>query len=165
MTVEVRNRLSVKNSRLRVNTRLLKTLATQVLELAGASAGYNLSIVLVTDMQIAELNARYHQVEGPTDILSFDYGNSEGELVISLDHVQAQAKRFRTTPGRELTLYLVHGILHLHGYDDRTLRSRRRMRAAERRLMGHLAQKMLLQGVVLKLITKVSGTRSKHFIA
>ena len=165
MIVEICNRLPVKRSKLRVDTDLLKTLAIHSLELAGAAVKYHLSIVLVTDKQIAVLNARYHQVQGPTDILSFDYGNDEGELVISLEHVQTQAKRFRTTPGRELTLYLVHGILHLHGYDDRTLRSRRRMRAAERRLMRLMARKLPLQDVVLKQIANLSRKRNKRLIA
>jgi probable rRNA maturation factor len=58
-----------------------------------------------------------------------------GELVISTEQAIANARRFRTTPARELTLYVVHGILHLHGYDDRTPAQRRRMRAAERRFL------------------------------
>jgi probable rRNA maturation factor len=164
MIVEVRNRLPAKHSKIRVDTDLLKTLAIHSLELAGAAAKYHLGVALVTDKQIAVLNARYHHVQGPTDILSFDYGNSEGELVISLDHVWTQTKRFRTTPGRELTLYLIHGILHLHGHEDCTPHGRRRMRAAERRLMKSLARKTPLQGVVVKEITKSSGARSKHFI-
>jgi probable rRNA maturation factor len=130
-----------------VDTRLLKALAARALELAGAAANYNLSIVLVDDRQIATLNARFHHVQSPTDVLSFDYGPSEGELVISLERVRAQAHRFRTTPARELALYVSHGILHLHGYNDHSPRERRRMRAAERRLMNHLDRDREMQGL------------------
>jgi probable rRNA maturation factor len=134
MSVAVRSR----QRRLRVNTQLLREIAQHALECAGAGNN-NLSIVLVSDTQIAELNARFHHTEGPTDILSFDYGDSTAELVISAERVLVQANRYRTTPGRELALYVVHGILHLLGHDDRTPRQRARMRAAERRLLTQLA--------------------------
>ena len=99
-----------------------------------------LSIVLVSDRQMAELNLRYHHTPGPTDILTFDYGGGTGELIISVDHAVSQARRYRTTPARELALYVVHGILHLAGYDDGTPAQRRRMRTAERRWLSR-AQK------------------------
>ena len=125
MTVEVRNR-----QRRRVNTRQLRQLAERI------HTGDSLSIVLVSDREMAELNLRYHHVAGPTDILTFDYGEGQGELIISVDHAVSQARRYRTTPARELALYVVHGILHLSGYDDRTPAERQRMRAAERRLLA-----------------------------
>ena len=150
MTVEVRNRHPREPSGLRVDARLLKALATRALELAGAVANYNLSIVLVNDRQIALLNARFHHVLGPTDVLSFDYGTGHGELIISIGHVRAQAHRFHTTPSRELALYVVHGILHLHNHDDVTLRGRRRMRAEERRLMSHFGHSCMVQGLIEK---------------
>jgi probable rRNA maturation factor len=150
MTVEVRNRQPRRPSGLRVDARSLKTLATRALELAGAAANYNLSIVLVNDRQIASLNARFHHVQGPTDVLSFDYGKGHGELIISVEHVRAQARRFHTTPGRELALYVVHGILHLHGHDDLTPCDRRRMRAEERRLIRRLTRSQTLQEIILQ---------------
>lgn len=156
MTVEVRNRQRL----LKVNTVQLRQLAERALEVVGWRAtlrrgrserrarrsaplqdrfsGANLSIVLVSDRQMAELNLRYHHTDGPTDILSFDYGEGQGELVISVEHAVAQAKRFRSTPALELGLYVVHGILHLHRYDDGTPAQRRRMRSAERRLLARL---------------------------
>ena len=148
MTVEVLNRQARSPSGLKVNTRLLTSLATRALELAGADTDYNLSIVLVGDSQIASLNSRFHHVEGPTDVLSFDYGIRHGELIISTGRVRTQARRFRTTPGNELTLYVVHGILHLNGYDDRTAASRRRMQARERRLIKCLAPRPVMQRLV-----------------
>jgi probable rRNA maturation factor len=150
MTVEVRNRQPRSRSRLQVDTRALKTLAAQALELVGAAAHYNLSIALVTDKQIAALNARYHQVHGPTDILSFDYGEGQGELIMSTERVRAQARQFRTTPGRELALCVIHGILHLHGHDDVTSTARRKMRAAERRLMRQIARRTGTQSLAVQ---------------
>lgn len=148
MNVELRNRQPQKCSGLRVDARLLKSLAKQALELVDAAANYNLSIVLVNDATMAKLNAQYHATSGPTDILSFDYGKEQGELIISVDHVVANARRFRTTPARELARYVAHGILHLHGYDDRTPRQRARMRAAERRLLNQIASLVHLTSLV-----------------
>src|SRR5262249_45640630 len=122
-------------------------IAERALELVGDQQA-TLSVVIVSDATIAKLNARYHNTPGPTDILSFDYGEGHGELIISVEHAVAQAGRFRTSPGRELVLYVVHGILHLHGYDDRLEPDRRRMRAAERRLLACLARGFKLQGMI-----------------
>ena len=144
MNVEVRNRQRL----LRVDASLLKAVTTQALELIGAAARYDLSIVLVNDATMAKLNAQYHATQGPTDILSFDYGEGQGELIISIEHVVANARRFQTAPARELTRYVAHGILHLHGYDDRTLRQRTRMRNRERCFLGYLGRKFDLRKLV-----------------
>jgi probable rRNA maturation factor len=96
------------------------------------------SIVLVSDPAMARYNEQFHHVAGPTDVLSFDYGpdaDPAGEIIVSVDHAHHQARRYGTTPARELALYIIHGLLHLHGYDDLTGPARRRMRAAERRLL------------------------------
>jgi len=104
----------------------------------------NLSIVLVSDSAMARYNQQYHATAGTTDVLSFGYGDGHGELIISVPRAVAQARQFRTTPSRELALYVVHGILHLQGYDDLTPGPRRRMRAAERRWL----RKLDFRGVV-----------------
>jgi rRNA maturation RNase YbeY len=114
----------------------------------GLPALQGLSIVLVSDETIAELNERFHHSHGPTDILTFEY-DGLGELIISTERAVAHAKRYRTTPGRELALYVVHGILHLHGYDDRTPRQRARVRAAERRFLARLGRTLDLRKIVL----------------
>ncbi len=129
--------VSNRQRRWKVNTRWLAEIARGALSLVD-DTGSELGIVLVDDATIAKLNAQYHASPGPTDVLSFDYGEGQGEVIISVECAVCQARRFHTTPARELMLYVVHGILHLHGYNDVTLRERRRMRAAERRLMGRL---------------------------
>ena len=111
---------------------------------AGVTALQNLSIVLVSDTAMARFNQQYHATDGTTDVLSFDYGAGHGELIISVPRAVAQARQFRTTPSRELALYVVHGILHLQGHDDLTPGPRRRMRAAERRLLRKLDFRGLL---------------------
>lgn len=131
VTVAIRN----EQHALRINTALLKRITQRVLAQVGWKQK-TLGVVLVDDATIAKLNATYHHTAGATDVLSFDYGDGVGELVISTERAAAQAKRFGSTPARELALYVIHGILHLHGYDDLKPGPRRRMRAAERRQLS-----------------------------
>ena len=132
---------------LKIDAALLKKIASHVLTELGAFND-SLSIVLVNDKTIAEFNSQYHHVEGPTDILSFDYEDGNGELIISVEHAKSQARRFRSTPSRELALYVVHGILHLHGYDDRTPRQRVKMRSAERIHLASIEKAFSLRKLV-----------------
>ena len=121
----------------------------RALTLIGATED-SLNIVLVDDATVARLNQQFHHREGPTDILTFDYevGDVTGELVISVEHAVTQAKRFRSTPSRELALYAIHGVLHLHGHDDLSPRPRARMRAAERRLLVRLEAEYPLRSLL-----------------
>jgi probable rRNA maturation factor len=145
MRVAVRNRQRL----LRVNTPLLKRIAAGALDCAGLQKR-SLLIVLVTDRAIAAYNEQFHHVTGPTDILAFDYGDPDepGELVISVEHVISQAKRYRSTAARELALYVVHGVLHLAGHDDIKPRDRLRMRSAERWMMARLSRQFEICKVI-----------------
>jgi rRNA maturation RNase YbeY len=62
-----------------------------------------------------------------------------GEIFVCLDEAVSQARRFHTTWQSELVRYVVHGVLHLLGYDDAASRARRRMKEAEDNLVGQLA--------------------------
>jgi len=59
----------------------------------------------------------------------------QGDIIISTDAVVANARKFKTSPQHELSLYIVHGILHLLGYDDHAAKDITRMRKKERELM------------------------------
>ena len=133
--------------RRKVDTHALARIARCALDLVHDSH-FQLGIVLVDDATIAKLNAQYHAMSGPTDVLSFDYGEGQGELIISVECAIRQARHFRTTPARELILYVVHGILHLHGYDDQKPNDQRRMRAAERKLMSRLSKLFEFKGLI-----------------
>ncbi|HUJ10505.1 MAG TPA: rRNA maturation RNase YbeY [Verrucomicrobiae bacterium] len=145
MTIFVRN----LQRRFRVDRLLLCKVAQKVLQQVDAPEDTTIGIILVNDQQIAGLNEKFHRTSGPTDILTFHFPELVGgELTISIEQVVANARRFRTTPARELTRYVVHGVLHLHGYDDRTPRQRTRMRDAERRLLNRIAQSVHLTHLV-----------------
>lgn len=91
-------------------------------------------VALVDDATIAQLHKRYLGVPGPTDVLSFPHG----EIVVSADTARREALRRGIRPLAELVLYVVHGALHLAGFDDKSGKARAAMRAAERRVLNQL---------------------------
>lgn len=94
----------------------------------------DVSLAFVTDAEIAGLNGKFLGHPGPTDVITFALGEDEGafgEIVISADRAADEARRRRLDPMRELTLYAVHGMLHLAGYDDTTAADARRMHRRE----------------------------------
>jgi probable rRNA maturation factor len=149
----VRVTVSNRQRQLKVDTRWLAGMAGRALAFIH-DADSQLGIALVDDATIARLNAQYHDTPGPTDVLSFDYGEGQGELIISVECAIRQARHFRTTPARELILYVVHGILHLHGYDDQTPNDQRRMRAAERKLISRLGEHFEFKGLISQRTVK-----------
>ena len=89
---------------------------------------WELSILFCNNSFIADLNRQYRQVDGPTDVLSFEQGDeyvddedvtwyNAGDIVISLDMLMKNAQDFAVAPNEELKRLLIHGILHLDGMD------------------------------------------------
>lgn len=111
---------------------------------AGADRGYDaVSLVLVDDQVMRGLNRVFRGLDRTTDVLSFDLRPARapgeprmGEVVIAAERVLVQARRYRHTPARELARLAVHGLLHLRGFDHQRPGDRRRMRAAERAILG-----------------------------
>ena len=100
-----------------------------------------ISIAIVDDPTIHRLNRQYLQHDYPTDVLSFVLDDQddflEGEVIVSTETAASEAADFDWPAEDELLLYVVHGILHLIGFDDKTDAERTRMRGAERSyLMG-----------------------------
>ena len=121
---------------LSVDAERLRQAALAVLRDAGVEAS-ELSIAVVDDPTIHDLNRRFLEHDYPTDVLSFllerDGSRLEGEIVVSADTATREAARLGWPAGDELLLYVVHGTLHLVGYDDVTDELRAEMRAAEKR--------------------------------
>jgi probable rRNA maturation factor len=105
-----------------------------------------LSVALVGDEEMAELNRRFLDRDGPTDVLAFPYGEERGpvngEIVVNAEMAVRQAAGRPHSATDELMLYVVHGLLHLLGYDDRGAPQARVMRERERAILnaaGHPA--------------------------
>lgn len=94
-----------------------------------------ISIVLVDDPTIHELNKRFLQHDCPTDVLTFPLENGpqglEAELIVSSDTALRQAAEYGTSGEHELLLYVIHGLLHLFDYDDHDPGFARQMRLRE----------------------------------
>ena len=120
----------------------LREVARAVLD-GESIADYEISIALVDNPTIHQLNKRYLDHDEPTDVLSFPYSapgarKLEGELVIGVEIAQEQAKERGHDVQAELALYVIHGLLHLCGYDDKSPGAERDMRERERHYLRQL---------------------------
>jgi probable rRNA maturation factor len=104
-----------------------------------AGAGYrgDLSVALVTDAAIHELNREFLDHDYPTDVLAFPLGD-EGEVVVSAERARSEAGERGVTAMAELMFYVAHGILHLAGHDDHDPAEARRMHAVALKLLRGL---------------------------
>ena len=108
---------------------------------AGKIPPGELSIAFLPDDEMARVHGSFLQEPTPTDVLTFPGNETHGhagEICVSVDRAEYEAQHRGHTLARELTLYLVHGWLHLAGWDDHNLGDRRRMRKAEASIMGKL---------------------------
>jgi probable rRNA maturation factor len=78
---------------------------------------FHFSIAVVSDQTMHDLNRTYRKKDKPTDVLAFRYDDSSGEIVLSADRLRAQAKMYGHTVTVETAYMLVHGILHILGWD------------------------------------------------
>lgn len=104
---------------------------------------YEISLAFVDDPTIHRLNKQYLDHDEPTDVLSFPLSGPEarklaGELVIGAQVAQREAQERGHDVQAELALYVIHGLLHLCGYDDKTSDKARVMRARERHYLQNL---------------------------
>lgn len=148
MGVYVTSRLRRKGA----SFRKLKGLAQRILKLLNQDQA-ELSLALVENREIQELNAKYRNKNEPTDVLSFP---SEeilptgiqilGDVVISVEQAEKQARRRSEALGEEIERLLIHGILHLLGYDHESSRREARiMQDMERKISRMLCDKRSLR--------------------
>jgi len=128
-----------------VNGRTLKAVAERLLDAAG-ERGSSLSLTLVDDAAMRELNRDHRGKDRPTDVLSFPLEPFEtpegddapermlGDVVVSIDTARRQAAAYDAPLQREIERLLIHGILHLLGHDHMEAGERAEMEAEERRL-------------------------------
>ena len=91
-----------------------------------------ISVLIVSDRKIASLHRQFMNESGPTDVITFQHG----EIFVGAESARRNARRFGNAFERELRLYVVHGLLHLHGFDDRNAASARRMQVVQRKILA-----------------------------
>jgi probable rRNA maturation factor len=131
-----------------VSTRSLAALARRALAGEGVAPPAGLSIAVSDDATVRRLNRRFRGEDEPTDVLSFALDSNEafvtpangprqlGDVIISYPTAARQAKEAGHAIDEELAHLLVHGVLHLLGYDHERPAAARRMRAREEALLG-----------------------------
>ena len=134
----------------RVPVELLQKAALATLTHQKVAGACELAVVVTDDEALHELNLRYRNVDAPTDVLAFPdetkgpFVNAPGmprylgDVIISLQRAEAQAAEAGHDLTSELQLLVVHGILHLLGYDDQIDEKRGRMWAAQNAILSSL---------------------------
>lgn len=131
-----------------VTQKTTREVIRRVLKSEGVNKGVaEVSIVFTNDKDIKRLNKKYFRKDSPTDVIAFPIeratkGSSRskpnilGDIVICIDEARRNALNFKTSTKYEVCLYLVHGILHLLGYDDIRASDRKKMRAREKAILS-----------------------------
>jgi probable rRNA maturation factor len=91
----------------------------------------NVFVWLISDRRMSRLHREFLGKSGPTDVLTFQHG----EIFISVETAKRHACVFGNSLTRELKLYILHGLLHLHGFDDRTPAGARKMKSTQEKIL------------------------------
>ena len=139
MFIDIRN----TQNKIKIDKKKLTACARFVLSSMGEKKA-ELSILFVDDEYIKKLNWKYRKVKNKTDVLAFPMRESSGvskdspllgDVVISVETAKREAKKRKTLLQKELDIYLVHGILHLLGYNDVKFRDKKKMRGMEDKIL------------------------------
>ncbi|MDB6019904.1 MAG: putative metal-dependent hydrolase [Pedosphaera sp.] len=143
-----------------LNRRLFRDLILELLTELSHAKDFDLTVHVVNAREMTRLNETHLQHGGSTDVITFDYAEAVsadalmGEIFVCMDEALIQAARFKTTWQTELVRYVVHGTLHLRGYDDTRPIARRKMKREENRLVNELNRRFRLRKLDSK--TKVA---------
>ena len=142
-----------------LKSKFLRDLARALLEEELRLSSYELGITFVSPARMAAMNQQYLGHEGSTDVITFDHrqgnevGEGEnaaelaGEVFISVADARQQAREFSTFWQEELVRYIVHGVLHLRGFDDVAAAQRKVMKREENRLVRRMAARFKLREI------------------
>jgi len=123
----------------RISQKDLRAAASRVLAMEQPDALQSLSIVVVGDRAMRDYNRRFHNINAATDVLSFPspiYQDYLGDVIISYETAKENARRAGWSVRNELELLVVHGVLHLLGYDDTTPKACEEMWRKQAEILG-----------------------------
>lgn len=126
----------------------IKEVALEIMKFEGSPENAQLSMVFCDDSAIQDLNKEYRGKDEPTDVLSFPMELENfvpeirmlGDIVISMDTAKRQAEEFGHSVMAEIVILMIHGILHLHGYDHIEEEDCKIMRPREAEILNYLVQ-------------------------
>ena len=93
-----------------------------------------ISVALISDRAMADFHMSFMGISGPTDVLTFE----QGEILISTETAARYAVDYGHSPLEEIAVYLLHGLLHLRGYDDQTPQSHSEMHRVQNDIFTEL---------------------------
>lgn len=134
-----------RQRRVRFNTRWLRRAAALALPKCLAVSDDNhfalrglpeIDVAIVSDAVIAKIHVDFMDIEGPTDVITFEHG----EIVISAETARDYAARYDHPIEHELALYTIHGLLHLNGFDDLAAAPAARMRRVQSRVLREVVK-------------------------
>ena len=99
---------------------------------ASLAALREVEVTLVDDASISEIHRQFFNDPTPTDVISFDHG----EILISAETALANSARYRTTPENEIALYIIHGLLHINGYGDKSPAAAAKMSRTQKKILA-----------------------------
>jgi probable rRNA maturation factor len=91
-----------------------------------------LNVILLSNRRMAALHRQFLDLPGPTDVITFQHG----EIFVCTEVARANARRFGSSLEAELRLYIAHGLLHLHGFDDKEPAAAAKMERAQEKLVA-----------------------------
>ena len=171
LTIRNRQRLMA------INTRWLRKIVIILLEEIAGISRYELAVHAVNRKEITRLNETFLQHSGATDVIAFDHKTTDsfavlenmnagekaeivptnslpdtlyGELFICVEVASEQARQYRTTWSGEFVRYIIHGLLHLEGYDDHSPGHRREMKKEEDRRLNQLRRRCDFEDLIRK---------------
>jgi probable rRNA maturation factor len=92
---------------------------------------HEVSVSIVSESAMSRVHVDFLGIEGPTDVITFPYG----EIVVCAAIAKDNARRYGNTPDDELALYIIHGLLHLNGFDDLSPAAARQMRTRQAKIL------------------------------
>jgi len=123
MKIEINNQVNAK-----IDLKLIKKVIVVFGRVYKVSKNKEVSLAFVGDAEIKKLNFTCRGLNKVTDVLSFsDEGENLGEIIIDYNQIKRQAGDFKNSAEKELIFILVHGLLHLIGYDDKINKDREKM--------------------------------------
>ncbi len=131
-------------NRIPVNSKKVVKTVQQVLSQEGIKKSGEITLCFVNDAKIKALNLKYLGRNNPTDVIAFDITEPKdkdkifADIAVSTERAIDNARTFKTSPYFELYLYVIHGILHILGYDDKSKKDKLVMRKREKDILKAL---------------------------
>lgn len=148
----MKNLLIYNEKGIKINKRLLHKIVEPLCNELSLKL-FSLEINFVSAETMLGLNKKYLKHNYSTDIITFDYSNErnnlDGEIFISIDDASENSKKYHVTFNNELLRLVIHGILHMTGYDDVILAKRKRMKKVEDVMVQKLQK--ISKGLVEKI--------------